>query len=471
MRQKPMRHMFRRLGRALLGVALAAAGGGAAVVLGAGPAAALTGDLRMHDPSVIRVGACYYGFSTGFEGGPGNGSVTIRKTCDPTLYGGWTYVGTVWNSVPSWITARLGRTPPNIWAPDINYFNGKYHLYYAASIWGQSTLAVTGLLTATNIEGPWTDAGQVTDVNYPIDPNVAWSGSTAYIMWGSWNGIYLHVLDPATGKLSTTDHNLWKIATGIENATVTWNGGYFYLLGSRGSCCSGVNSTYYTVMGRSTSITGPYLDRNGVNLANGGGTTILTGSGSQVAAGGGDVFEDGTARRLAYHFYDAQANGRETLNIRSLTFSGGWVGVTAPLSGGTTAAYRLTNVGSGKVMDVSSASTADNATVLQWTWHGGANQQWEFRDAGSGWSTVVNRNSGRCLDVGNTSTADNAPVIQYACSGGTNQQWQLATDGSQQLRARHSGKCLAVSGGSTADGAALVQSTCAATSAMRWTRQ
>ena len=71
------------------------------------PAQALSGDIRMHDPSLIKVGSCYYGFSTGFEGGPGNGSITIRKTCDTTITTGWTYVGTVWSSVPAWITTRL----------------------------------------------------------------------------------------------------------------------------------------------------------------------------------------------------------------------------------------------------------------------------------------------------------------------------------------------------------------------------
>jgi arabinan endo-1,5-alpha-L-arabinosidase len=332
MREKFARYAPARLTRLLLCLPLALISGVVVFIGGAPAASALSGDLHMHDPSVIKVGGCYYGFSTGFEGGPGNGSVTVRKTCDPTLYRGWSYVGTVWNSVPAWITARLGRTPPNIWAPDINYFNGKYHLYYAASIWGQSTLAVTGLLTASNIEGPWTDAGQVTDVKYPIDPNVAWSGGTAYLMWGSWSGTYLHVLNPATGKLSTTNNNLWKIASGIENSSMTWRNGYFYLFGSKGSCCSGVNSTYYTVVGRSASITGPFVDQNGVAMTSGGGTTILTGSGSQVAAGGGDVLDDGSLERLAYHFYDAQAGGRETLNIRNILFSNGWVGMSAPIS-------------------------------------------------------------------------------------------------------------------------------------------
>ncbi|MHC5797885.1 arabinan endo-1,5-alpha-L-arabinosidase [Lacisediminihabitans sp. FW035] len=317
----------RRMLTAIVSVALTLGG-----LAAAPPAFALTGDTHMHDPSVIKVGSCYYGFSTGFEGGPGNGSVTIRKSCAAGGASGWTYLGTVWNSVPAWITTKLGSTPPNIWAPDINYYNGKFYLYYAASIWGQNTVAVMGLATATNIEGPWTDQGMVTDVNYPIDPNVAWGpNNTQYIAWGSWNGTYLHVTVPGTGKLSTTDNNLWKLATGIENPSIMLNGGYYYLFGSKGSCCVGVNSTYYTVVGRSTSITGPYLDKNGTNMLGGGGTTVLTGSSPQVAAGGGDAYDDGTAKRFAYHFYDANNAGRETLNIRPVTFSNGWPVMGAPL--------------------------------------------------------------------------------------------------------------------------------------------
>ena len=105
---------------------------------------ALAGDRHMADPSVIRVGTCYYGFSTGFQGGPGHGSPTIRKTCDTTLRTGWTYIGTVFTNTPAWITAALGSQPPNLWAPDINYWNGKYHLYYAGSLWG-TAFAVMGL--------------------------------------------------------------------------------------------------------------------------------------------------------------------------------------------------------------------------------------------------------------------------------------------------------------------------------------
>ena len=328
------RSRVRAAGSAVVAVLLACL---AVVAVSSSRAEALTGDVAMHDPSVIKVGNCYYGYSTGDEGGRGAGTISIRRTCDAGGVTGWSYVGTIFNSMPGWITSSLGRTPPNLWAPDINYINGEYRLYYAGSYWGQQHTAVIGLATATNPAGPWTDRGQVTNINYPIDPNVFTAANgTMYIMWGSWPGTYMRVLDPATGKLSTSETRMWRIGQNIENQAIIQSGGYYYLFGSRGSCCVGVNSTYYTVVGRATTPTGPYLDRNGVDIARGGGTTVLTGSYPQVAAGGGDPFFDGSQPMFAYHYYDANANGRGTLNIRPITFSDGWPAMGAPV--GTPAA-------------------------------------------------------------------------------------------------------------------------------------
>jgi ricin-type beta-trefoil lectin protein len=79
----------------------------------------------------------------------------------------------------------------------------------------------------------------------------------------------------------------------------------------------------------------------------------------------------------------------------------------------------VTNRDSGKVMDVVSASTANNAGNKQLAWNGGGNQKWQFQDTGSGCFRIVNQNSGRCLDVASSSTADGADVIQYTCGSGS----------------------------------------------------
>ncbi|MBP5872387.1 family 43 glycosylhydrolase [Streptomyces sp. LBUM 1486] len=436
----------------------------------AGPAQALSGDLRMHDPSLIKVGSCYYGFSTGFENDPLNpsGSITVRKTCAGTAASGWTKVGNVWSSTPSWITAKLGSTPPNIWAPDVKYFNGKYHLYYAGSLWG-SAYAVMGLATATDIEGPWTDQGMVTDVNYPIDPNVDWGpDGRLYITWGSFTGpgTYMHVLDEATGKLSTTDNNLWHLAVGIENPTIILNGGYYYLFGSKGLCCSGTNSNYYTVVGRSTSITGPYLDQSGVNMLSNGGTTVLTGARPKVAAGGADAYDDGASKFLAYHYYDADNAGRETLDIRQVTFANGWPVLAGPLGA---ANNHLLNRNADKCADVWFASTADEASVNSGNCNSGTNQQWVSTAVGSDYR-LVNVNSGKCLQIAGAATANGAAAVQSTCTGASHQLWKKTAviGGYVTYTNVNSGKCLQVAGASTANGAALEQSTCNAGANQQW---
>ncbi|GLH96449.1 beta-xylosidase [Phytohabitans aurantiacus] len=144
---------------------------------------------------------------------------------------------------------------------------------------------------------------------------------------------------------------------------------------------------------------------------------------------------------------------------------------TGTVSGNTPVSYRVTARHSGKVMDVVSNSTANNAEVKQYPWNGGGNQKWEFQDAGSGYLRLVNQNSGKCLDVSEASTSDGANVIQYTCGSGTNQQWQWVATGSYfQLRARHSGKCLDVVDANTADGADIQQYICGTGTNQQWTR-
>ncbi len=128
---------------------------------------------------------------------------------------------------------------------------------------------------------------------------------------------------------------------------------------------------------------------------------------------------------------------------------------------------------SGKLLDVFNASTADDATVVQWAANGQANQQWQFRDAGGGFVNVVSVNSGKCLDVYGSSTADGARVVQWACHSNPNQHWRVEDLGTGFVRlvARHSNKCLEVRGAATTDGAEVTQSTCDAATSKQWQRR
>jgi DUF1680 family protein len=121
--------------------------------------------------------------------------------------------------------------------------------------------------------------------------------------------------------------------------------------------------------------------------------------------------------------------------------------------------YRLINRNSGKVADVSGASTADGGDIVQWTSNGGANQQWSFVSVGGGYYKIVNRNSGKLVDVSGASTADGADVVQWTDNGGMNQQWSLVSMGSGYYKIvnRNSGKLFDVLNASTADGANIHQ--------------
>ncbi|MET8764732.1 non-reducing end alpha-L-arabinofuranosidase family hydrolase [Lentzea sp. NPDC004782] len=136
----------------------------------------------------------------------------------------------------------------------------------------------------------------------------------------------------------------------------------------------------------------------------------------------------------------------------------------------TSAWYVLLNRNSGKALDVNGASTADGASLIQWTRSDTTNQQFQFVDAGSGYYKLRARHSGKLADVQGASTADGAPLVQWTDNGGANQQFSLAdsTNGYVRLVNRNSGKVVEVQGGSTADGANVVQRTDSNSNNQQW---
>ncbi|WP_201846113.1 RICIN domain-containing protein [Myceligenerans indicum] len=148
----------------------------------------------------------------------------------------------------------------------------------------------------------------------------------------------------------------------------------------------------------------------------------------------------------------------------------GWGDAVDP-DGGSPGTVAIVGEGSGKCADVVSGSTSAGAEIIQYTCHGGANQQWVLNDLGNGYHQIVNQGSRLCLDVDGASTANGAQAIQWTCNGGTNQQWEVrdAGGGVVELVARHSGKCLDVLGQSTANSARLDQYSCWGGANQHWT--
>jgi arabinan endo-1,5-alpha-L-arabinosidase len=300
----------------------------------------LQGDFRVHDPSMIKQGDTYYVISTGDEHYY-QGNIQIRSSTDLVS---WKLVGVVFEAKPDWITAELGSTPPNLWAPDIAHFNGKYYLYYAGSSFGTNNsvigLATNATLDPNSPDYKWVDQGMVTrslpsfDWN-AIDPNLTFdAGGAPWLALGSfWTGIKMQRLDPSTGKVSSTDTKLYALASRgggpIEAPAIVYREGYYYLFVSFDFCCRGANSTYKIMVGRSTSITGPYADRSGKRMDQGGGTLVLESKGRYHCPGGQAVYLDSGTYRLVHHYYDALANGMPKLQIHDLAWTDdGWPIVT-----------------------------------------------------------------------------------------------------------------------------------------------
>jgi len=286
----------------------------------------VTGATGVHDPSLIRTSAGrYYVYSTG-------AGLPITTSTDRIAFSS---AGAALPSGTSWAAAYTGGSANALWAPDISYHGGKYLLYYAASSFGSNTSAIGLATSTTGAAGSFADMGRVytssgsSDYN-AIDPNLVVDQSGKWwLAFGSWwTGIKLIQIDPSTGKQlagNTTRYSLASASGGIEGSNIFYHGGYYYLFTSRGLCCRGVNSTYWIAVGRSTSITGPYYDRNGTSLLNGGGTQVLGSHSTYIGPGGQNVYSDSDHDLLVYHYYDATANGASKLGINFLGFdSAGW---------------------------------------------------------------------------------------------------------------------------------------------------
>ena len=316
-----------------------------------------------HDPSIAREGNTWYVFATGKT--PQGGEFAVR--CSEDLVH-WRLCGQVFSGIPAWIHQRSPGTR-ELWAPDVSFVHGEFRLYYAYSLFGKNTsgigLAVSKTLDPKSPGFGWIDKGLVleshaTDNFNAIDPNfVADAQGHGWLSFGSfWDGIKMRRLDDTTGLLSTTDTRLYSLArraidlgsrvapsrTGIQTSTglnehvttlppdseaieapsILRHEGYFYLFTSWDLCCRGPKSTYHTVVGRATAVTGPYLDRDGKALLAGGGTTVLAANSRWAGPGGetaihGDHGED----LLVFHAYDA-TTGKPFLQVSTIDWKDGW---------------------------------------------------------------------------------------------------------------------------------------------------
>jgi arabinan endo-1,5-alpha-L-arabinosidase len=302
----------------------------------ADPQLKLTGDVRIHDPSVIEVDGKYAAFGTG-EPGLYRGAIRVKTSPDGL---NWTDAGAIGKGIPTWGKEALGYQSMTIWAPSISRRGQTYFLYYALSSFGVNVSAI-GLMTNSAFDPAkpgegWQDQGLVLksgahdDFN-AIDPfRIDLPDGHAFLSYGSfWSGIKLVALDPETGKprdpaappIALADRH----GGAVEASAILAHDGKFYLFVSFDQCCKGIASTYNIRVGRADQIEGPYLDRDGKDMREGGGTLILSRHGRFIGPGGQEPVKTSKGDLLAYHYYDGDEGGLAKLELAPIGWSAdGW---------------------------------------------------------------------------------------------------------------------------------------------------
>jgi arabinan endo-1,5-alpha-L-arabinosidase len=277
-------------------------------------ALALDGEPYIHDPSTImECDGKYYTFGTG-----GGGLISDD---------GWT-----WRSG----AVRPGRGL----APDAIKIGDRYFVSYASrggGLAGGHAGAINTMWTRT-LDPNSPDFGfhddtvvattdgiedcDAIDPGFFLDPN----DGRLWLTYGTYFG-YIRIveLDPKTAKRIPNNEPV-NIAIDCEATVVIHRDGWYYLLGTHGTCCSGANSTYNIRVGRSRKVTGPFVDNMGHEMLKGGGKLVVAASGRYVGPGHFGLLDlgEGVQKFSCHYEADLDRGGRSVLDIRPLLWKDGW---------------------------------------------------------------------------------------------------------------------------------------------------
>lgn len=275
---------------------------------------AQTGAPYIHDPSTIaECDGKYYTFGTG-----GGGLISDD---------GWSWHGGA-------------ERPGGGAAPDVLKIGDRYLCIYGATGGGLGGGHNGRILTMWNKtldpkspDFKWTKAVEVCSSDGmedqdAIDPSLLPDPTTGrlWVSYGTYFGtIRLIELDPKTG-FRMKGNKEKDIAIDCEATDLIYRDGWYYLLGTHGTCCDGVNSTYNIVVGRSRNVEGPYVDNVGRDMFHGGGRMVIAAGDRKTGPGhfGRTVIDEGVEIMSCHYEADFDRSGRSVLGIRPLLWKNGW---------------------------------------------------------------------------------------------------------------------------------------------------
>ena len=282
-------------------------------------------NVSVRDPAMILVNDTYYLFGTGK-------GIKVWSSTDQV---NWEPRPAVFNSTQPWSKAFIPGFDNDIWAPEITHFKGQYYLFYSISKFGTNNSAIA-YATNTTLDSKadnykWVDHGlliQSSGTSWnAIDPNFVLDENTLprLLMGSFFSGIKIAAITGDNADLKAAIVSKPTLANrdlvvnpynAIEAPFVFKRNKYYYLFASINNCCSGINSDYKTIVGRSTTIDGPYIDKKGKQMASGGGELLLEGNDKWHGAGGASVYNFKSQDKIVYFSYDSQ--GVERLRISAI---------------------------------------------------------------------------------------------------------------------------------------------------------
>ena len=245
-----------------------------------------------HDPVMAKQGDTYYLFATGH-------GISVMSSKDLK---NWKFEKPVFEKAPQWAVETVKGYNGHTWAPDIIFHNGLNR-----------------------------DMWNAIDPNIIIDEN-----GTPWMNFGSfWDGIKMVKLTPDMNGVAQPEEwyslsrrqrtfNLDEENAGdgaVEAPFIMKHGDYYYLFVSFDYCCKGLKSDYKVMVGRSKTVTGPYLDKDGKAMNKGGGSLVIQGNKDYAGVGHNAAYHLDGKDYFISHAYSVAEEGAPKLIIREMTWT------------------------------------------------------------------------------------------------------------------------------------------------------